>query len=148
MANTCVLQTVDTVPFYGLSANNQRIIDAARIALLSVIVCTIEAFFRTAFGWVLDIQRRAHTCRRLACFAYLCDDAGRTSPRAGRRAGSPRVWSRQAGTLAEEANEKTRLESRKGSRSTESARIPLLQRHDFGFDTYIYKRFPFGTWLT
>ena len=37
----------------------------------------------------------------------------------------PRMRSRQAGTLAEEANEKSRFPSRKGPRSTESARISI-----------------------
>ena len=37
------------------------------------------------------IFRTGCTCRRLAEFAYLCDDAGRVSRRAGRRAGYPRV---------------------------------------------------------
>ena len=41
---TYVLQTVDTAPFYGRSANNQCIIDTAHSILLSVIVCTIEVF--------------------------------------------------------------------------------------------------------
>ena len=71
----------------------------------------------------------------LADFAYFCDDAGRTSPRTDRRAGPPRVPSRQAGTVAEEANEKVRLESRKGPPSAESARFPLLKRHDSAFRT-------------
>ena len=61
-------------------------------------------------------------CRLLAGFAYFCVYAGRTSPRAGHRAGSPRVSSRQAGTLAEEANETVRLASIKGRRSVERAR--------------------------
>ena len=44
----------------------------------------------------------------------------RTSPRAGHRAGPPRVRSKQAGTVAEGANEKVQLASRKGPRSAES----------------------------
>ena len=51
-------------------------------------------------------RKRKRTCRRLADFAYLCDDAGRTSPRAGRRAGPPRVPSMQAGAVAEATNAK------------------------------------------
>ena len=51
--------------------------------------------------------------------------AGRTRPREGHRPDPPRMRSRQAGTLAEEANEKTRFPSRKGPRSTESARISI-----------------------
>ena len=47
--------------------------------------------------------------RRFDGLAYRCDDAGRTSPRAGRRAGFPRVPSKQAGTVAEEASEKVHL---------------------------------------
>ena len=68
-------------------------------------------------------QKLAQTYRRLAGFAQLCDDAGRTSPRASRRTGPPRVPSRQASTVVEEANEKVRLKSRKGLRSAESTRI-------------------------
>ena len=82
-----------------------------------------RSFFHTAFEWAFHTQKRAHTCRRVAGFAYLCDNASRTSPRAGRRAGPPRVPSRQTGLVAEEANEKVRFESRKGPRSAESARI-------------------------
>ena len=70
---------------------------------------------------MLYIQKRAQTWRRLAGCAYLCDDPGRTSPRSGRRAGPPQVPSRQVSTVAEEASEKVRLESRKGPRSAESA---------------------------
>ena len=44
VTNAYVLQTVDTAPFYRRSASNQRIMDTARIMLLSVIVCTIEVF--------------------------------------------------------------------------------------------------------
>ena len=48
------------------------------------------------------------TLRLIAGLSFFCDYAGRTSPRAGHR-----VRSRQAGTVAEEANEKVRLASRK-----------------------------------
>ena len=61
--------------------------------------------------------------RRFDGLAYLCDEAGRTSPRAGRRAGPLRVPSTQAGTVAEGANEKVHLASVKRPRSAESPRI-------------------------
>ena len=48
--------------------------------------------------------------------------ADRTSPRAGHRAGPPRVKSKQAGTSVKESNEKVRLASRKGPQSAESTR--------------------------
>ena len=64
-------------------------------------------------------------CRRLAAFAHFYAYVGRTRPREGHRAGPPRMRLRQAGTLAEEANEKSRFPSRKGPRSTESARISI-----------------------
>ena len=63
------------------------------------------------------------TFSRFRIPVYPFDDGGRTSPRAGRRAGPPRVPSRQIGTVAEEAKEKVRLESRKGPRNPESARF-------------------------
>ena len=87
------------------------------------------------------IQRLAHTHRRLTGFAYLCDDARRTSPRAGRREGPPRVPSWQAGTAEEEANEKVHLERRKGLRGAEHTRISTPQRHDSGYATHIYYRY-------
>ena len=77
---------------------------------------------RTTFGSAFHIQKRAHTCRRLAGFAYLCDDAGRVSPRAGRRADPRQVPSRQTLTVADKASKKDppRVEKRvakKGERS-------------------------------
>ena len=93
-------------------------------------------FFHIAFRWAFYNQKRAHTCRCLAGLAYLFDDVGRASPRAGRRAGPPRVPSRLAGTVAEEANEKVRLESIKGKRR--ELGFSLLKRHDFGFAICIY----------
>ena len=70
ITNTYVLQTVDTAPFYGRSANIQWIIDTWYITiniitLLSVIVCTIEYFSTHCFRMSgFHIQKLAHTCRR------------------------------------------------------------------------------------
>ena len=64
-------------------------------------------------------------------FRVLLRYAGRTSPRAGHRAGPPRVRSRQAGTVAEEANETVCLVSIKARRGLE---IQILRRDDL----YIY----------
>ena len=61
--------------------------------------------------------------RRFDGLAYLSDDAGCMSPRAGRRAGPPPAPSKHAGTVVEEENEKVRSTSIKRSRSEESARI-------------------------
>ena len=61
--------------------------------------------------------------RRFDGLAYLCDDAGRTSSRAGRRAGPSRVSSKQAGTVAEESKENVHLASIKRLRSAETTRI-------------------------
>ena len=61
--------------------------------------------------------------RRFEGLARLCEDAGRTSPREGRRAGPPRVSSKQTGLVAEEANEKVHLASIKRPRSGENARV-------------------------
>ena len=124
------------VPFYGRSANNQKIINTALIILLSVIVCTIEVLFHTAFGWwALHILKRTWTCRRLAGFACFCVYDGRTSPRAGHRAGLP-GWGGH-GTVAEEANETVRLVSRKGPRSAESTRKPIPATRRF-WVSYVY----------
>ena len=73
-------------------------------------------------------------------FAYICDEADRTSPLAGHRAGPPRVPSRHTGTVTEVENEKVHFESRKGPRRTESARLSLLQPYDFAVHTFIYMR--------
>ena len=61
--------------------------------------------------------------RYISIYIYICDDAVRTSLRAGRRAGPPRVPLKQAGTVAEEANEKVHIASIKWPRSAESSRI-------------------------
>ena len=79
--------------------------------------------FHTAFGWAFHRSEAGAYVQGLTGFAYPCDDAGRTRPRAGRRAGPPRVPSRPAGTVAEQPNEKVRLGSRKGPRSADSARF-------------------------
>ena len=80
----------------------------------TLIGCGMYSFFHTAFGLAFCLQKPAPTYRRLNGFAYLWGDAGRSSPQASRRAGPPRVPSRQTGMVAEKANEKVRLESRKG----------------------------------
>ena len=49
----------------------------------------------------------ADAYRRLGGFTWLCDDAGRTNHGAGRCAGPHRVVSRQAGTVAKEASERS-----------------------------------------
>ena len=75
-------------------------------------------------------------CQRLACFAHLCDDAGRTSPRTGRRAGPPecrggrRAWWRKKQMKRSAANRE------KGREARRALGFPLLERHDFGFATY------------
>ena len=106
--------------------------------MLSVIVSTIEVFFHTAFGGAFHILTRARTCRRLVGFAYFCVYAGRTSPRASHRAGPPRVSSRQAGTVGQEASETAHLVSTKEPRSAESTRnLSPARRDDSGYPTYI-----------
>ena len=64
--------------------------------------------------------------RRFYPLAYLCDDASRTSPRAGRRARPVREPSTQEGTVAEEANEMVHLASTKRPRRAKSARVSRL----------------------
>ena len=129
-------QTVDTAPLYGLSAKNQRIILTVQAHTSnyhynkcyrpSYCICD-QGYFPHRLRMGLSYSKAGapmyeHTFSGFRLL-YLCDGVGRPSPRAGRRAGPPRVPSRQAGTAAEEANEKVRLESRKGPRSAESARI-------------------------
>ena len=136
-------QTVDTAPLYGLSAKNQRIILTVQAHTSnyhynkcyrpSYCICD-QGYFPHRLRMGLSYSKAGapmyeHTFSGFRLL-YLCDGVGRPSPRAGRRAGPPRVPSRQAGTAAEEANEKVRLESRKGPRSAESTRIstPLTIR--------------------
>ena len=81
---------------------------------------------------------RAWTCRLVDRVSILCAYDGRTSPRAGHRAGPSRVRSRQTGTVAEEAEEKLGVALIKGPRSAESARFPLLERPSSELPTYAY----------
>ena len=69
------------------------------------------------------VLKQIRGLRRFDGLAYLCDDAGRTSPRAGCCASPLRVPSKQVGTVAEEANEKVHPKSIKRPRSAESTRI-------------------------
>ena len=83
-----------------------------------------------SFSYFETAVTSGHICRRLAGLAYFCAYGGQTSPRAGHRAGPPRVRPRQAGTVAEGANEKVRLASRKGPRSTRGERSELQSWDD------------------
>ena len=105
---------------------NSWITDTEHILLLvAATVSQSKWFFHTPFGWAFQIVKPTLMCRRLAAFAHFYAYVGRTRPREGHRAGPPRMRLRQAGTLAEDANEKSRFPSRKGPRSTESARISI-----------------------
>ena len=78
----------------------------------------------------------------LVGFAYFCVYTGRTSPRAGHRAGPPRVRLRQAGTAAEETNETVRFVRRA---------LGILRQDDSEYPTYIYtmyKVFSLGRYNT
>ena len=121
---------------------NSWITDTEHILLLvSVIVSQSKCFFHTPFGWAFQIVKPL-TWRRLAGFAHFYAYAGRTRPREGHRAGPPRMRSRQAGTLAQEGNEKSHFPSRKGPRSTESARISIqmITRFCFSYLSLLFCR--------
>ena len=103
-------QTVDTAPLYGLSAKNQRIILTVQAHTSnyhynkcyrpSYCICD-QGYFPHRLRMGLSYSKAGapmyeHTFSGFRLL-YLCDGVGRPSPRAGRRAGPPRVPSRQAG---------------------------------------------------
>ena len=110
------------------------------IILLSVIELFIQSkFFHTAFGWMFHILKQTWTCRRLAGLAYFCAYSGRTSPRAGHRAGPPR--SRQAGTVGRSKRKGSpRVEKTVAKRGERSDFHSIQWWHDFGFPTYSYSK--------
>ena len=92
--------------------------------ILSVIVCIIEVFpnrLRRTFHFRSGRIARS-TCRRLAGFAYLCDDAGRTS--GFEQANVQALPECRRGRRANGGGRKVRLLSRKGPRSAESTIFP------------------------
>ena len=104
------------VPFYERFTTNQWIVDPAHIILLSVIVCTIEVFFHTAFGWAFHILKRAWTCWRLASFAHFCVYTGCTSPRAGRRVSPREIEAGGLGSRRNKRNGSPRVEKKSAKR--------------------------------
>ena len=114
-----------------------QIIDTAHTILLSVIEDTIEVFFPHRLHVIVSNSKAGADCRRLTYFAYLCDNPGRPSPRAGRRAGPPRVPSRQAGTVAEEATNNSSASRETGREARRALGFPLFRRVS-GLATYLY----------
>ena len=81
---------------------------------------------------------RGHACRRLAGLAYLCACADRTSPRAGHRAGPPRVSSRQAGTVEEEPTKRSASRREKGREARRALGFPPFNATILGLLHIIY----------
>ena len=135
---TYVLQTVDTAPFCGRSANDHssnrylvhRISYSYRLSYVQSKLFPHRLRLRVSFQKLL-----AYPCRHSAGFAYLCDDAGHTRPRAGRRAGPPGELSRQAASWPKKQTKSSASSRQKGHETRKALRLPLLQRHDFGFAT-------------
>ena len=94
VTNTYVLQAIDTAPFYGRSANNQWSLHRYQAHHISYsyrlsYICTVEVFSRPPSDEHFIF--RSWCTNRRKPVSYNCDDASRTSPRAGRRVGPPAV---------------------------------------------------------